>query len=626
MQKIIKLLTFLATINLLGCSQESPFSHLKDETGDVFTPIKDSDFDPIPAVNVEPYVDAVKDLCVESCYRVDNPEIDFSWSNSHLPGNTMVSEILGGSVITIATRESTEYNPAPQSANFKTPGASDSTKPSPDPVGKEIADMEIKARRQEMERRNQEVKVAVQARDKVEEQASQWISNFRETSGAVTEFETKARESLEANTAGSSNITLRDTYKNLAANIDKGMADRYQAQKRIEGSLPSVQIKPDANVRQFKTNPRSTEGLAVRRAESYVGYAMRSVNNAEFPLESRERAKHLLDEATETLKFADYKYASGQNAYGNKALEVTYALADMALAIAPIALVVAAPQTLILAIGVEAFNVTKNYYEYRTGKRLWDGAPLSPFQRDMALVNVGVSFMPAAFVGAAKIFTTAKAALSFTKEILAIGKTSEEVSSIAASIASAERITDSAQRAGITQSEMISELLEAAETTAKSPNLPLEKTVDDLLRTAEKGQARPQTPGRAERLSTFTDSQEERAIAEYLEDLGRMVEKNPMEGVPGAGRQGDAIVDGIVVEFKNVEVGGDSSTIRNSVRRSVEGTGQSRTILFDARGSGISESEAKRGIFRALGAYGPKLDYVSVIGDGFFVGYGPKPK
>ncbi|HYX33146.1 MAG TPA: hypothetical protein VE954_08515 [Oligoflexus sp.] len=625
MHKIIKLLTLVAIINAFGCSKESSLSKLQDEGGDVFTPIKDSDFDPIPAVNVEPYVDAVKDLCVEGCYNADNPKIDFSWSNANLPGKTTVAEILGGSAITIATEESLEYNPAPQEANYKTPGASDSTKPSPDSVGKDIADMQLKARQEEINRRNKEAEAAIKARELTDDLQSRWIENFSEASKTVADFGNESLKSLAANTANSPKITATGSYNDLTSTISQGKTGRDQAQKRIEEVLPKVQIKPNPNVHQYKTDAQAVEGLAVRRADSYLSYAKRTIENPSYPEDGKARARNLLNEASTTLDYADSKYSVGQKAYGDKALEVSYALADMALAVAPYALFIAFPETAIIAVGIEAFNVGKAWYEYKTGRRFWDDAPLSPIQKDMALVNVGLSFVPAGVIGAATVFTTSKTAIAFAKDILAIGKTSDEIAAIAVSVSKAERIVDAAQKAGIVEGEAVSELLEAAGTTAKSPGISLDKAVDDLLATAEKAQPRPPTPGRPERLAGFSDTKE-RSIAEYLEDLGRVVQKNPNEGVPGVGRQADAIVDGVPVEFKSLEPGASSSTIRNTVRNSVDGGGQARTIQIDTRGTGMSEAEAKRGIFRALGAYGDKLDYLSVIGDGFFVGYGPRPK
>ena len=54
--------------------------------------------------------------------------------------------------------------------------------------------------------------------------------------------------------------------------------------------------------------------------------------------------------------------------------------------------------------------------------------------------------------------------------------------------------------------------------------------------------------------ATFADAKE-RSIAEYLEGFGRKVDKNPLEGVHGAGRQGDAFVDGVKHEFKTLDPG-----------------------------------------------------------------------
>jgi Contact-dependent growth inhibition CdiA C-terminal domain len=97
------------------------------------------------------------------------------------------------------------------------------------------------------------------------------------------------------------------------------------------------------------------------------------------------------------------------------------------------------------------------------------------------------------------------------------------------------------------------------------------------------------------------------------------VEPNQLEGVAGAGRQGDAWVDGIKHEFKSLDPGATSETVRNSVNRSLKRGGQARNIVIDARGSGLSFAEAERGIARVRGAYAAKLDNLTIIGDDFFV-------
>jgi hypothetical protein len=64
------------------------------------------------------------------------------------------------------------------------------------------------------------------------------------------------------------------------------------------------------------------------------------------------------------------------------------------------------------------------------------------------------------------------------------------------------------------------------------------------------------------------------------------VSKNPLEGVPGAGRQGDAIVDGLKHEFKSLGQGADSNTIRNVINKSKNRGGQARDWVLDARNTG----------------------------------------
>jgi hypothetical protein len=50
-------------------------------------------------------------------------------------------------------------------------------------------------------------------------------------------------------------------------------------------------------------------------------------------------------------------------------------------------------------------------------------------------------------------------------------------------------------------------------------------------------------------------------VESFLRGLGRRVEKNPLEGVLGAGRQGDFFVDGKLTELKTLDPGATSNTI-----------------------------------------------------------------
>jgi len=125
------------------------------------------------------------------------------------------------------------------------------------------------------------------------------------------------------------------------------------------------------------------------------------------------------------------------------------------------------------------------------------------------------------------------------------------------------------------------------------------------------------------RLNTFADPNN-RSIAEYLENMGRATTANKLEGVPGAGRQGDAFVDGIKTEFKTLSEAAVPSTIKNTVNNSVSGVGQARRIVIDARNTYLTKEEAELGVFKALGISRGKLDYIEIIGKDYFFGYAPK--
>lgn len=87
-------------------------------------------------------------------------------------------------------------------------------------------------------------------------------------------------------------------------------------------------------------------------------------------------------------------------------------------------------------------------------------------------------------------------------------------------------------------------------------------------------------------------SPEERRIAEILALEGRMISAKAEVKYR---RIGDAIVDGILVEFQSLATTtADSETIRNTINNSIRRGGQARHIIIDARRSGLTEVEAGR--------------------------------
>jgi len=113
-------------------------------------------------------------------------------------------------------------------------------------------------------------------------------------------------------------------------------------------------------------------------------------------------------------------------------------------------------------------------------------------------------------------------------------------------------------------------------------------------------------------------SPKEKAIADTLAGEGKDVQAVPESKAPGV-RSPDALVDGKPTEFKSLDPGATSATIKNQVSQSIKGGGQARDIIIDARGSGLDATEAARGLGRVGGIAGGKLDSVRIIGDGYDV-------
>jgi Contact-dependent growth inhibition CdiA C-terminal domain len=110
------------------------------------------------------------------------------------------------------------------------------------------------------------------------------------------------------------------------------------------------------------------------------------------------------------------------------------------------------------------------------------------------------------------------------------------------------------------------------------------------------------TPGRVdESARPFTP--DERRLAEKLAAEGRDVKAIPESNVSEE-RSADAEVDGVVTEFKSIQLKtnpADSSTIRNILRDSKAKGGQARTIIIDAEQSTLTLADAARGVARHLG-------------------------
>jgi hypothetical protein len=108
----------------------------------------------------------------------------------------------------------------------------------------------------------------------------------------------------------------------------------------------------------------------------------------------------------------------------------------------------------------------------------------------------------------------------------------------------------------------------------------------------------------------------ERRIAEYLASGGLAV-VSVSEGYGVYGRTPDARVDAVPVEFKTLDPGASDRTVKAALNSA---KGQARHAVIDARGSGLAEDEAQRGLRRFFGTpHGNRMDAVLVVGDNYSI-------
>jgi uncharacterized protein YukE len=110
-----------------------------------------------------------------------------------------------------------------------------------------------------------------------------------------------------------------------------------------------------------------------------------------------------------------------------------------------------------------------------------------------------------------------------------------------------------------------------------------------------------------------TFSPGENKIASTLESEGKNVKALPESNVEKV-RTPDAEVDGVPTEFKSIQPGAQANTVNN---RLADADGQAANAVIDARGSGLSESDARRGLARYLGGHPGRMTYIRIIGDGY---------
>lgn len=270
----------------------------------------------------------------------------------------------------------------------------------------------------------------------------------------------QAEANLNAQLANDDLDLTRQKRRAAASDLENSVRQSESiASSVIESSKLNVAsiLKGDG----FKTSLRSIEGTNVRDAAVYVGIANAKVESAPAG-ENREAAKKLIGQSQEILKSSDEALASGELEKGNAGLDITYSLADAAIALAPLVIVVAAPAALPLLAAATAISFAKDFYETTTGRHLFSGKELTKTERGFAAFGV-IAVFPFIKVGrvvGALTMTAADAGRIFT----AIKSEAEVAEATAAALKAAQIAVDASVRAGINGAEGAAAFSKAART------------------------------------------------------------------------------------------------------------------------------------------------------------------
>ncbi|MGP3968944.1 CdiA C-terminal domain-containing protein [Streptomyces sp. 6N223] len=114
--------------------------------------------------------------------------------------------------------------------------------------------------------------------------------------------------------------------------------------------------------------------------------------------------------------------------------------------------------------------------------------------------------------------------------------------------------------------------------------------------------------------SEKTFNPRERAIAELLYSEGRYVYAVRESTIHGQ-QTADSLVNGVPTEFKSLDPGAVPGSIRNAINKAKN---QARDAVVDARGSGLSEAEARQGLDKFFEKNHPsQMDHIRIVGDGY---------
>lgn len=418
---------------------------------DLFLPSPDWEFDPLPPL--DPFTfeyykfDWGRDVCVEGCITIPGddfatvPGIYPSLGERSNPGNpSQGSNDSSDPYLSGLAKDAYFYLSQSSRGDVYKPQF---TPPNKDDDGAAFRkfqqemnaewDQRMESQRRESERAsNQQAAnqaAAVMTSFTVALLAMTPVNEFQKINEDLAESSQRTKENLTAELENVKHSKFEEQRTSLRKDVENGTQDLAQIESDILNELSSMPTPAisDANS-VFKTSAHSVEGQKVRQADLYHKYVQKV--SAQFPAsyEGKQAADKLLDQSNEIIRSADSAFHGGRGESGDYGIKIANTLLDAAISLAPIAIIAFAPQATALLLTATILSTAKDYYEAKTGKRLFGGESLTSIERGGSWLSVATA-VPIAGSLVKSVGLMKKGVESFAS-LIGIGKSADEIREI----------------------------------------------------------------------------------------------------------------------------------------------------------------------------------------------------
>ncbi|MCX6127495.1 MAG: polymorphic toxin type 10 domain-containing protein [Proteobacteria bacterium] len=248
----------------------------------------------------------------------------------------------------------------------------------------------------------------------------------------------------------------RESLSSAAATHNAGatsLANAIGLEADVQAANPEQPIN-DAS--RFRTPATTIGGEKLRSTEAALTTAKQTLDT--LSPQQREPGTRILPVAESMMYSADNAYNRGDIDQGDFAIRVTGALIEMAIGIAPLAVLVLAPQALVLMTATVAGALALDYYQAWTGQHLLTGLPLTGFERSLSTFGVAAAIIPFGSVARGGAQALSKG-LQLGEELMIATKNADEAAEVIEATRNAEKLLDSAKDIGFQTARDVKDLV-----------------------------------------------------------------------------------------------------------------------------------------------------------------------